>query len=216
MKQSALTFLALLIACCASWASDEQNRFLEVPTQNDTLTFDLDTVQFISPGKFTIITTTIDNPDVMKFELKTLGTLRQYCARPDGKYPAPTELLQLGPPDLPVQQIEVDSTANGSKGVSWEYPYRRLSAKYWSSLHCKLGSRTENELFMESYNRITNGQRSKEIYDCKRGLIGILVDENDDYTKAPLISPVRPGSNGENYYRAVCLAVMHQEPYLPK
>ena len=117
MKRSALTFLTLLIACCASWAIAQQNRFVEVPTQNDTLTFDLDTVQFISPGKFTIITTTIDNPDVMKFELKTLQTLRQYCARPDGKYAAPTDLLQLGPPDLPVQQIEVDSTANGSKGV---------------------------------------------------------------------------------------------------
>jgi hypothetical protein len=68
---------------------------------------------------------------------------------------------------------------------------------------------------MESYNRITNGSRSKEIYDCKRGLSGIFLDENDDFTKAPLISPVGPGTNGENYYRAVCLAVMHQEPYLP-
>jgi hypothetical protein len=142
--------------------------------------------------------------------------LRVMGERP-AKYPAPTDLLQLGPPDLPVQQIEVESGeshANGYKMISWKYPYRGLSAKYGSWLHCKLGSRTENDLFMESYNLITNGFRSKEIYDCERGLSGSLLDENDDPTKA-LISPVRPGTYGEDYYRTVCLAVMHQEPYLP-
>lgn len=200
---------------CASVAGAQQNRFLEVPTQGGTLSFDLDTVQFISPGKFTIITTTIDNPDVMKFELKTLQSLRQYCARPDGKYPAPTELLQLGPPYLPVEQIEVESGAKSGKVVSWTYPYSKLSWKYSSWLRCKLGSRTEEELFLEKYNSIANGHRSKEMYDCKRGLIGSFLDEDDDPSKPHLIDAVVPGTYGETHYYFVCLRVMHQEPYLP-
>ena len=45
------------------------------------MTYDLDTVQVVQPGRFAVIETTIDNPDVMRFELKVLGTLRPYCAR---------------------------------------------------------------------------------------------------------------------------------------
>jgi hypothetical protein len=213
--------LSVICVVClsASWASAQQNSFLEIPRERggDTLSYDLDTVQFISPGKFKIVMTEIDNPDVMKFELNTLQTLRQYCPRPDGKYPAPTELLQLGPPDLPVEMIEVSSGTRSdypSKMVSWKYPYRRLSAKYDGLLPCTRGSRTANDLFMEVYNSIANGFRRKEIYDCKRGLKGYLVDGNDDPPKA-LIAPVKSGTYGEEYYRTVCRAVMHEEPYLP-
>jgi hypothetical protein len=212
-----------LVASCSSWAGDQQNRFLEIPNERITLTFDLDTVQMISPGRFTIMSTRIDNPDVMKLELKTITTLSSYCVRPDGKYPAPTELLQLGPPDLPVEQIEVRSseirdggTAYPFKMVSWKYPYARLASDPGIGfLHCKQSGRSETDLFMESYNLITNGLGQKELFDCKRGLSGIFLHSDDDATKA-YAAPVRKATNGFFWYRAVCRAVMHQEPYLPE
>jgi len=205
-----------LLAYCPSSASDQQERFLEIPGEADTLTYDLDTVQFISPGRFTIMSTQIDNPDAMKLELKTLSTLRNYCARPDGKYPAPPDLLQLGPPDLTVEQIKVQSGespigAYSFKVVSWEYPYVRFHGQL-GSLHCKLAGRTETDLFWEVYNLITNGFRSKGLYDCKRGLIGIVHDD-DDTTRA---FTVQKGTVGFARYRVVCRAVTHEEPYLPE
>jgi hypothetical protein len=89
-----------------------------------------------SPGRFAIMSTKIDNPDVMKFELNTLTSLKSYCTRPDGKYPAPSDLFQLGQPDLPVGQIEVETHAP-DKWVFWKYPYRRLERNPAISFHCK-------------------------------------------------------------------------------
>jgi hypothetical protein len=51
MKPLPLICSIWLAAFCPSWASDQQNRFVEFPSQIDTLTFDLDTVQIISPGR---------------------------------------------------------------------------------------------------------------------------------------------------------------------
>jgi hypothetical protein len=211
-----MKLLSLICTIClsASWAVAQQNRFLEIPREGDTLTYDLDSVQITSPGKFTIIETIIDNPDVMKFELNALKILRNYCPRPDGNYPAPTELLQLGPPDLPVEQIEVAEHGPSRKLVSWKYPYRRMSVVTKLALQCKAEGRTGDDLFSEHHNLIANGLRTKEIFDCKRGLSGLFDDEHDDPSKV-IISPVVPGSNGEENYLAICPAVMRQEPYLP-
>ena len=63
----------------------------------------------IVPGRFIITGTTIDNPDLIRFELRVLTTLNTYCARPDGKYPTPADLLTLGRPDSPVKNIEVQT-----------------------------------------------------------------------------------------------------------
>ena len=93
MKIVPLIFVAWLSASYSSWAVEDQNRFIELPDDNNTETYDLNTVQMIAPGRFTIIKTTIANPDVMKLEVTALGTLQSYCARPDGAYPAPAELL---------------------------------------------------------------------------------------------------------------------------
>src|SRR5262249_33767409 len=149
-----------------------QNRFVEIPARYHTLTYDLDTVQFITPGKFTIISTAIDDPDVMKFELNALDIFRKYCTRPDGKYPAPAELPQLGPPDdLPVEEVEVRrDSAHSFKGVSWRYPYRRLLPKNVGWLTCQRKGETESNLYWEQHNLIANGVQDKEIFDCKRGL----------------------------------------------
>jgi hypothetical protein len=206
MKPLPLICSIWLAAFCPSWASDQQNRFVEFPSQIDTLTFDLDTVQIISPGRFTIMSTKIDNPDVMKFELNTLTSLKSYCTRPDGKYPAPSDLFQLGQPDLPVGQIEVETHAP-DKWVFWKYPYRRLELNPAISFHCKT--------FGGSYNVITNGFRQKQVFDCKRDLSGWLGDESDDPSNA-FMMPVKSGTNGWGWYDGVCRAVTHQEPYQPE
>lgn len=157
-------------------------------------------MQFISPGRFTVILTRIDNPDVMKQELKSLGILKDYCGQPDGNYPAPADLLQLGPPDLPIEQIEVKSSQTKTSGtiypfkmVSWKYPYVRFAHPAY--LHCKQSGRSENDLYMESYDLVANGLRMKELYDCKRGLSGSFMNEDDDITKV-FSAPVRKDTNG--------------------
>ena len=126
MKLSPLICTIWLVASCPSWAGDQEKRFLEFPSGIDTTTFDLTTVQMVQPGRFTIISTTIDDLDVMKFELTVLDTLRAYCTRPDGKYPAPAKLLALGPPDMPIKSIEVRNQ-NQTRTVEWDYPYKRLA-----------------------------------------------------------------------------------------
>ena len=68
--------LWLLVVSCPSWAGNQEKRFLEFPGDESTTTYDLNTVQVIQPGKFTITGTTINNPDVMKFEMEALHTLR--------------------------------------------------------------------------------------------------------------------------------------------
>jgi hypothetical protein len=131
--------LICAVSLTASWpslAGDQDNRFIEFPNARTTVTYDLSTVQMILPGKFTIISTSIDNPDVMKLELKVLSTLRTYCGRPDGKYPVPADVFTLGRPDMPVQNIEVKSKQSELAGktypfkvVSWSYPYLKLAQK---------------------------------------------------------------------------------------
>jgi hypothetical protein len=128
-------------------------------------------VQLIQPGRFTIISTSIDDADVMKLELRVLDTLRTYCTRPDGQYPPPTDLFTLGSPDLPVESINVKSSQSGSGGVtrqfksaSWSYPYARFAledgGKSWPKevrFYCKQGNRDDGELYLEQRASITNG-----------------------------------------------------------
>jgi hypothetical protein len=206
-----------LVTTCQLLASDQQHRFLEIQMGTRTETYDLATVQAISPGRFTIMETSIATPDVVKFELKVLNTLRTYCEYSDGKYPAPPDLFVLGPPDLPVQQIEVKSSgtrAGAFKYVQWEYPYRRYIIRVSGQANCKRGDETEATLFREAYAAIVNGVQSKELYDCKRGLHGGFADDDDPPAKA-ITGPVRKGTNGLALYQTICRAVMHEEPYAP-
>jgi hypothetical protein len=216
MKLSPLICIMWLIACCPSWARDQEKRFLEFPNDTYTVTFDLNTVQIIQPGRFTVISTTIDNPDMMRFELKVLATLRTYCARAVGQYPAPADLLVLGPPDVPVKNIEVrtDETAPVIKRISWYYPYKRLRGEE-GFLHCRYGNRTEQDGYSEAWDVITKGIRSKELYDCKRGLRGSTIREDEDPTIA-IVGPVPLQTLAFEYYQSVCLAVTHEAPYEPK
>jgi hypothetical protein len=163
MKLSPLICIMWLITCCPSWARDQEKRFLEFPNDTDTVTVDLNTVQIIQPGRFTVIETTIDNPDMMRFELKVLATLRTYCARAVGQYPAPTDLLMLGPPDMPVKNIEVSR-----KMVVWYYPYKRLQGGA-GGLDCRSGNRTEQDLYSEAWDVITKGIRVKGFMIANEG-----------------------------------------------
>ena len=102
MKQSPVISLMMLIGCFQSLAAQDNKRFVEFQERVLTQTYDLSTVQMLQPGRFTIVSTQIDDADVMKLELKVLDTLRTCCKEPDGTYPAPTDLFALGPPDLPI------------------------------------------------------------------------------------------------------------------
>jgi hypothetical protein len=145
-----------LFACCPSVAAQNE-RFVEFPYGWDqTLTYDLRTVQMIQPGRFTIVRTTMDNADLMRFELKALDILRTYCKSPDGKYQPPTDVFTLGPPDLPIESIEVKSA--GLKIARWRYPYKRLAieerggeyTQQYTSLVCKGFGRAEWKLYQEA------------------------------------------------------------------
>jgi hypothetical protein len=68
---------------------------------------------------------------------------------------------------------------------------------------------------MNRRTEITNGLRMKELFDCKRGLLGIFRSEDDDPAKTLMI-PVRPDTRGDRNYRAVCYRVMHELPFEPK
>ena len=127
MKLSPLIFSVLLLACCPSSAAQDE-RFVEFSyVAEQTLIYDLATVRVLQPGRFTIVRTLIANANRMAFELKVLETLRTYCKHPDGKYPAPTDLFTLAPPDLPVKSIEVKTeTKDQYKAVSWYYPYKNI------------------------------------------------------------------------------------------
>ena len=214
-RLAALICATLLVVLCPSWARDQEDRFIEFPGDVDTTTYDLSTAQLIQPGRFTIISTTIDDADVMNLELQVLGVLRTYCGRPDGKYPVPDDVFTLGPPDMPIKSIDVISNftdkANPFKRVLWSYPYKRLE-KHLAFLTCRQWSRTEDELFWEHRSLITNGNQAKYLFDCRRGLMGLVL-AGSDLAKITTF-PVQGGFLRD--YLSICYHLMHEQPYLPK
>src|SRR5277367_616052 len=62
MKSARLACVAWLVASCPSWADSQEDRFVEFKYVDATTTYDLSTVQMIAPGRFTIISTRIDDP----------------------------------------------------------------------------------------------------------------------------------------------------------
>ena len=221
MTKALLICVVWLFACCSAWAAEQQKRFLEIPSERDTTTYDLNSVKIVQPGKFTIIITTVDNPDFMRLEMKVLDTLRTYCARGDGNYPAPADVLALGPPDMPVKNIVVKSDEK-TKRASWSLPYSRLvlgnnrDKQYPVEFFCKRSLyQTQTEEYLQTRSAILNGIRSKALFDCKRGLTGIFMDMDDDPTK-PLMRVVRKGTVDAHHYESICRAVTHEEPYMPQ
>jgi hypothetical protein len=201
----AIWFLSL----CPSWASDQEKRFIEFPGRSKTTTFDLDTVKIIQLGRFTIVGTTMEDSDVIKFRLIATDVMRSFCTRPDGKYPAPPDVLTLGSPDMPLRDMEVYSN---SKLVKWWYPYARLSMdseEYPEIISCDRP--TER---MEIHRYLTNGNQETYLFDCKRGLHGYLSRLSDDPTKA-ITGFVSKWSLISEYYVSLCRVITHAEPYIP-
>ena len=223
--QVPLILIAWLFASCSSWAVEDQNRFIELPDDNNTETYDLNTVQMIAPSRFTIIKTTIDNPDVMKLELTALGTLQSYCTHPDGAYPAPAELLTLGPPDMPVRNIEVESAKkNKVRSVNWFYPYKRLALQTTAGIEerftipvpcvsSKLSKSDVQRWILETRAVITNGTQAKYQFDCKRGMMSIPIFGEDDPAKAQMV--FAQGGWLRDYV-LVCNKVTNEFPFLPE
>lgn len=210
--------ISLLVAAF-SVARSEDARFIEIPEEFETVIFDKSTVSVVQPGRFTIAATRIDNPDFLRFELKVLVTLKKFCELKDGNYPAPKELLTFGSPDLPIQNIEVTSgkTKVGErpfKMVSWSYPYGKLAwhvnneiIQRTNFLHCRE--------FSEQLDAITNGFRSTQIFDCKRGLTGLFLGDDADPARAKTL-PVSADTRGYLVYLKVCLGVTNEAPYVPQ
>ncbi len=210
-----------MIARCPCWAGEPPTRFLEFPNDKHITTYDLSTVQVIQPGRFSIISTTIDNPDVIRLRLKALDTLQTYCSRPYGEYPFPADLLTLGPADMPIKRIEVRKYSDlTGKLVMWYYPYKRLAMSTPSeieeevdSVDCFADFKAQNQWFHDRLAVITNGSHMTEVFDCRRGLHGLM--SVVDPSKA-LVGTVHPGTFQEDYYFRVCATVMHEVPYFPE
>ena len=99
--------LLVLLVIAGQASASAQSRWVEIDYNDRTTTYDLTTVYMIEPGKFTILERTVDHSDVMRFSLAVLASLRSYCTRPDGRYPAQESLFMLGKPDMPIEEIEV-------------------------------------------------------------------------------------------------------------
>jgi hypothetical protein len=214
----------LMLTSAGQATTLNEGKWVEFDYDADTITYDLTTVQMIGPGKFTVISMTVDHPDVMRLKLKVLDTLRSYCTRLDGKYPPPIELFMLGKPDMPVENIEVkskqiDRAGTKFKNVIWRLPYSKLALNQKSGpeetisfFDCEgpaVGSIDEEYTKLRSL--IMNGIFAKELYDCKRGVMGLFVNNDDPLTKA-ITSTNVSGAYLRAYLR-LCQNVTGQLPY---
>jgi len=211
VMRSKLVAAVCAIWCCissSSWAEEPKDRFVEIPQEDQTTIFDLSTVQLLQPGRFTILGTSIAHPDVMEYQLKVLQAIEPYCSRTDGKYPPTPQMLAMGPPDVAVDDVRV-SESKGSKLLLWKYPYAKLRNAY-AVLSC-----TEPNSYMRQRGMITNGYRARELFDCKRGVWGLFVNENADLSEV-VTHVLQDGTFGAYKYELVCYAVTNEFPYRPK
>jgi hypothetical protein len=219
MTRVARIALLSLLTATSAHAEDVQISFVEFKDEKEITTYDLRTVEVIQPGKFVIVETVLDNPDVMKFELKVLDTLRSHCARPVGFYTAPAEVFTLGPPDMSVKEIEVSlvplaaGTNRSVKVASWWLPYSKMKVGAGAHNESYMCNTTKEE-YIERRNVILNGIKNKFLFDCNRGLRGVFFDQDEsDYRKARVYT-VQNGTVGAIYYKGVCRAVTRKDPYL--
>jgi hypothetical protein len=217
-------FLLLMFMSAGQATTPSENKWVEFDYDADTTTYDLTTIQMIEPGKFTVISMTVDHPDVMRLKLTVLDTLRSYCTRPDGEYPPPTALFMLGKPDMPVEKIKVkskqiDREGTEFKNVVWRLPYRKLALnlktgpeKNVSFFDCKGPAvKSVDDEYNQLRSLITNGLFAKALYDCKCGVMGIFVNNDDPVSKAITSTNIR-GAYLRAYFR-LCHDVTGEFPY---
>jgi len=221
-----LVFL-LMLTSVGQGTTASESKWVQFETDPETITYDLTTIQMIEPSKFTIISMSVDRPDVMRLELSVLDTLRSYCTRPGGKYPAPLDLFMLGKPDMPVEMIEVNTNQTDRRGtkfkdVNWSLPYSKLAVSDKTGLvekisffYCEgpsVGSIDEE--YTRRRSLIMNGIFAKELYDCKRGVMGLFVNNDDPLSKAITSTHIR-GLYLQAYLR-LCQIITGEMPYIPR
>ena len=69
------------------------------------------------------------------------------------------------------------------------------------------------EKYLAQRTEIMNGIRIKELFDCKRGLMGNFHDDDHD---DPFTYFVKPQTYGRRVYNEICLQVTHETPYSPE
>jgi hypothetical protein len=223
MRVVRLTHICVLLTSAGYAAAFGQSRWVEFEYGDSTVTYDLTTVQLLDPGRFTIINNSQDHPDVIRLKLTALRILKSYCGRPDGKYAPPPELFTLGPPDMTVEKIEV-KTQPGSKpfkNAMWRLPYRRLAFNFpdgpqenISFFDCE-GPRVESvdKEYAGISSIIMNGIASKELYDCRHGIMGYFADTDDPPLKA--ITGVNITGAHLDVYVRLCATIVGGLPYMP-
>ena len=212
-----VALIILLFQCEMASGLEETepaDRFLAFSSDQNTTTYDLSTVQTIIPGKFTVISTTIDNPALMKLSLTAVDTLYTYCEQPVGTYSSPDKLYFLGEPDMPVQDISVESVEIELEGrsvtrkqVGWKLPYQTFAVIGTQKpvvVNC-------DEELSNIRLLISNGKRSKTMYDCKHGVMGFFIHEEDDISKARALPVPREFLR---HYVAICRKLKAPEPYI--
>jgi hypothetical protein len=220
-----MCFCFSLTLVSGSQVAAENDRWLKIDEDNFTITYDLTTVQMIGPGKFTIISTNVDHPDVMRLRLAALDTLRSYCMRPDGKYKPPIELFTLGKPDLPVEEIEVKSQWDALSGkkfktATWDLAYRRLARDLatapkedFAFIRCEGWGASLDESYLEARSWLTNGSQTKVLYDCKRSVMGFFRSKDDSLSNVITTTNIR-GAYFDGYLR-LCRKLTGHMPYIP-
>jgi hypothetical protein len=217
---ASVAYVITLIALRPSVAAGSSDTFVEISrgTQTETWTYDLRSVQLIEPEKFTVNVTVVADPDVMRFNLKSLDTLWTYCEHPDGQYPAPPDLLTLGKPDMPVEKIKVE-TSHGlmeSKVISWRVPYNRLpwrDLRSYAMVFCWGGTPANGtEWYRQARSVIVNGYRARYFYDCKRAVMGHFFEEKEDVSETFV---VHRDTGFARDYQALCQRVTGKAPYPP-
>lgn len=211
----------LLSATClgssgsAVWAQNEgRQRFVEMPRDMGSATYDLATVRMLQAGKFTVMVTTVDSPIVKQFKLAALDTLASYCSRDPGQYPVPKNLLSLGLPTSPVKDIDVAEPSTNDKLVTWPDPYNEN--EFFILLACHDNKPLE-PLYKRQRADIFNGSRSKELFDCRNGLYGWGVKEDDDIELSRVtMEPVQADTAFEKEFSRMCSSVTGGLLYLPR
>lgn len=200
------------------------SQFVEFPEENSTKIYDLSTVQILMAGQFSIMATTIDDPDKMHLRLKVHDVLATYCKRPDGEYEAPIELFTLGPPEMPIEKILVKTMKSKIAGrtdafreAKWSLPYKRLAFTLGKVIPAEvlyvcggIGAMNTAERNAKARSEIVNGYRQKEIYDCNRALMGLKLLDPDSIFE-PIMDTVRGGYF--RYYEFLCRKVTGKQPY---
>jgi hypothetical protein len=116
---------------------------------------------------------------MLRLKLAVVTTLKSYCDRPDGEYPPAPELLILGSPDMPLENIKVKTKLESKppfKNVLWSLLYRRLA------LNVPKGPQEQISFFDCSGPAIES--TDKEYTDAKSYIMGMFANIDDPPSKA--------------------------------